>query len=309
MKTGLIYCDTYLEHDTGTHPENGDRVAKTMEHLKSSSTFSSLETVNPVAATEDVIGLVHAKDMINRVKELSQNGGGSLDPDTLVSNKSFDVALLAAGGVTTAIDQVLSGKIKNAFCLCRPPGHHANKFKSTGFCVFNNIAIGAAHLKKQGIKKILIIDFDVHHGNGTQDIFYDDKEVLYISLHRHPFYPGTGMSTDTGSGKGAGFTLNIPLPGDTPADDYLLKLNEALSKTANVFDPEFVLVSAGFDGFVKDPLGSFSLENGHFEKISESIHHLANDCCDGKAVAVLEGGYHVDSLPGLVESYLKGMIK
>jgi acetoin utilization deacetylase AcuC-like enzyme len=218
--------------------------------------------------------------------------------------------LLAAGGVISAIDAVMKGeKVKRAFALIRPPGHHAEPDRGMGFCIFNNVAIGAKYAQnKYEIKKILIIDFDVHHGNGTQLVFYDDPTVLYCSIHQYPFYPGTGTQLEKGEGKGEGFTINIPLPAKSGDSEYIQAFKSYIYPQAVEFNPQLVLVSAGFDGYKDDPVGGMNLTNEGYKHLSKMICDIANQTCDGKIVSCLEGGYNVDALPILVEEYLLEML-
>jgi acetoin utilization deacetylase AcuC-like enzyme len=248
---------------------------------------------------------------VTAVKQLAEHGGGRLDPDTVVSPASFQVGLAAAGAGAAAVDQVIKGTTKNALCLIRPPGHHATPTRSMGFCLFNNIALAATHARKtHGLSRILIADFDVHHGNGTQDVFYEDPEVMFLSIHRYGggFYPGTGAADEVGRGKGLGFTVNVPVRFGISWQDYRTKFRSALEKAADKIKPELVLLSAGFDAHVNDPIGALSLESENYATLTRDVIDVANAHCQGRLVCCLEGGYDLTALAESVQAHLEALL-
>ena len=254
--TLLIYDDIFLQHDTGYgHPENAKRLENTVKHLKASGLWDKLRVERPRAASVEEVLLVHPQSHIETIKQIADTGGGWLDGDTVVSRASYDAAVHAAGAPLTAIDLIMKGEEKNGFCLVRPPGHHATPSIGMGFCLFNNVAIAAKYLQsKYRLEKILIVDWDVHHGNGTQDAFYNDPAVLYFSMHRYPFYPGSGRREEDGQGKGKGFNINVPLSFDTMPERYIEKFTDVMEERVNQFVPEFIIISAGFDIYKKTRL-------------------------------------------------------
>ncbi len=305
--TALVYDDVYLRHETGGHPECADRLRLTCAHLKKTGVWDKLLHVKPRQATQDELAYVHTRSHIDTVRQVAEGGGGYLDMDTVVSEGSYEAALLAAGGVMSAIDAVLAGKAEDGVCLVRPPGHHATTAHGMGFCLFNNIAIGARHLqRKHGIERVLIVDWDVHHGNGTQDAFYDDPGVLFFSTHRFPFYPGTGRESETGNGKGKGFTINRPVGYDISREDFIKAFQAVIEGPATEFKPGFVLISAGFDAYVNDPIGALCLEVEDYRTLTQIVKKLALKHCGGRAVSTLEGGYSLRALPLCVEAHIQG---
>ncbi|MFH1562550.1 MAG: histone deacetylase [Nitrospirota bacterium] len=306
---GLVYHPTYLLHETRGHAENKLRLLSILKYLEQSKIKNNLFYIPPRYATVEEIGLIHPLTYIKMIERACQTNKRSIDPDTQICPKSYEVALLAAGGVISAIDAVMEGKVKQAFALVRPPGHHAEPNKGMGFCIFNNIAIGTKYAQnKYGLEKILIIDFDVHHGNGTQLVFYDDPSVLYCSIHQYPFYPGTGTQLEKGEGKGERLTINVPLPAKTGDIEYIAAFKNYILPPALEFNPELVLVSAGFDGHKDDPIGGMKLTNEGYKNIAKMICEIANQSCEGKVVSCLEGGYNIEVLPVLVEEYLLEML-
>ena len=307
MKTGLITSDTYHNHNTGDgHPEKIDRVTAIIENFKRLDN-KNLVWEKPNEFDESLLIATHSSDYIKMVNNsFPKNGFNFLDGDTIVSPGSKDATKDAVGSIIAAIDGVEQKKYKNAFCCVRPPGHHAEKEKAMGFCIYNNVAVGANYLiKKYGYKKIAIIDFDVHHGNGTQDIFFDNKNVLYVSTHQYPYYPGSGSEKEVGKYNNI---LNIPLKAGTTGDEYLNAYENVLKKIQE-FKPEFLLFSAGFDAHDNDPLAQLKLNSEDFYLITQRTLQISKSFCNGNIVSILEGGYdlralqestqrHVDALMG-----------
>ncbi len=304
--TIIIYDDIYLEHDTGSHVENALRLSKTVEYLQQEGAWENV--VEPRAATVDEIRLVHETQLIDRVKAVCEEGGGHLDPDTVVSPRSYEAALYAAGGVLTAIEQIMEGRDSSALCLVRPPGHHATPSRAMGFCLFNNAAIGVRYLqKKHGLARVAIVDWDVHHGNGTQEVFYHDSGVLYFSTHRWPFYPGTGLDGEKGESDGAGLTVNRPMDYGTTREEFLEVFQGEIEGKVAEFKPEFIVISAGFDALAADMIGHFCLEPGDFGTMTQMVCRVAKEVCNGRVVSTLEGGYNLDLLPLCIHSHLKAL--
>ena len=303
MSVGLVYNPIYLEHDTGQHVENAQRLVAIMEHLEETKLMGQLVSIAPRAASLEELAMVHSQGFISYVQAFAERGGGWLDADTVVSPTSYDAALYAAGGAVKAVDGVLSGEVESAFALVRPPGHHALRWEAMGFCLFNNIAIAAKHaLNSYGLERILIVDFDVHHGNGTEDTFYNDPSVLYFSTHQYPFYPGTGRFDETGAGPGEGYTVNVPLPAWCGDSEYLQVFEEILAPVARRFSPQLIMVSAGYDTHWSDHMAMMHLSVTGFARMVDFIKKLAQELCHGRIVLTLEGGYDLPSLASSVRA-------
>jgi len=313
MKTAVVYSPEFLDHDPGPdHPESPSRLRVIMEELNKSGLFENGECsiFTPKPAKLKDLELVHEPDYIELVQDVCSSGGGLLDlGDTVVSAKSCKVAFLAVGAVLDAVKMVATGRIRNAFALVRPPGHHAGPYYALGFCIFNNVAIAASYiLRHLGYGRVLILDIDAHHGNGTQEIFYDTNRVLYMSLHQDPRgFPGTGFMDETGEGEGLGYTVNVPFP--LRVDDRLYQegFDQIAVPIIQQYKPQFVLVSAGFDGHYTDPVAELSLSTRCYVEVFSKILNLASQLCEGRVVATLEGGYSLSFLGKMVTSAIAKM--
>ena len=302
MKVGFIYNPIYLKHDTGQHSENAKRLTAIMTHLEKIELKSQLVPLLPCPISIQELSLVHEEQYIACIKDMAQKGGGWLDGDTVMSADSYDAALYAAGGAICATEAVMDGELACAFALVRPPGHHASPGQAMGFCLFNNIAIAARHAKnKYKLKRLLIIDFDVHAGNGTQTVFYDEPGVLYISVHQYPHYPGTGSMDEIGSGEGRGATINIPLPAGCGDAEYLQVFREIIVPAAGRFKPQLILVSAGYDSHWADELAMMRVTVNGFARMVMVIKELAGKLCCGRLIFSLEGGYNLEALASSVK--------
>ncbi len=305
MITGIVKDWKYMEHDMGAfHVESPQRIQVIYDMIGERITFPYLE-IEPRSATEEELQIIHTPVYISSIKSTAGKDRVHLDPDTSTSARSYEVALLAAGGVLKALDLIMDGEIQNGFALVRPPGHHAEASRAMGFCLFNNIAVGAAHLqKKHGLKRILIVDWDLHHGNGTQHSFADSSEVLYFSTHQYPHYPGTGHWSEVGSGGGEGFTVNVPLHSGKTDSDYLFAFDNILHPIASGYKPEFVLVSAGFDIYEGDPLGGMGITGEGFAALTSKLMEIAGENAQNRILFSLEGGYNLQGLQEGVEQVL-----
>jgi acetoin utilization deacetylase AcuC-like enzyme len=297
MATGYVYDPIYLEHDLRGHPENQQRLVTILRVLEEYGMRERLVSIPAVPITRERLERCHDPHYIEQVKRVAQRGGGHLDMDTYVRSASYDAALMAAGGLVEATRAVLDGEVENAFGLVRPPGHHALRARGMGFCLFNNVAIAAHYaLAERGLDRVLIVDFDVHHGNGTQDEFEADPAVMYISTHQYPHYPGTGYWNESGYGEGAGSIVNVPLGGGVGDEGFARIFREVVGPAAWRFQPQLILVSAGYDAHWDDPLASLQLSIGGYAAIARALKDLATELCDGRLVFTLEGGYHLQAL-------------
>ncbi len=308
MKTALIHHPIYLKHDTGIgHPETARRYEVVMNALENDyDLWNALDISTAEPATKGLILAAHTKEHFRRVEEAFENGVENLDADTIVSMRSFDAALTAAGGACRAVDLVMAGTARNAFCASRPPGHHATAEHAMGFCLFNNVAVAAryAQNKYKEIEKIAIVDWDVHHGNGTQGIFYDDPTVFFFSMHQYPWYPGSGARGENGFGRGRNFTLNVPVKAKTPATEQLRMFDGALGDIHKNFKPDLIFISAGFDAHETDPLGQLKLLNENFAAMTRTVKNWADEVCGGRVVSCLEGGYNLETLGETVRTHV-----
>jgi acetoin utilization deacetylase AcuC-like enzyme len=307
--TLLYYDPLFLQHDTGDHPENAGRIIPAARHLNLVAMHlgcfrPSWEPLAPEALTP-----VHLPTYIDSIRRLADSGGGRLDQDTVLSERSFDVACAAAGAVCDAVDKVITGEERQAFCLIRPPGHHATRNQGMGFCLFNNVALGARRaIDEYDLDRVLIIDWDVHHGNGTQEIFWEEERVGLFSIHRYPFYPGTGAADEIGAGAGLGTTLNVPIVFGTSRTEYLEQFQRGLERLASKLRPQLIIISAGFDAHRLDPIGSLGLESEDFASLTRSVLEVAKVYSGGRVVSALEGGYNPIAVAECVESHVQQLL-
>ncbi len=305
MSVGLIYDPIYLQHDTEQHPENAGRLVNVINLLEKANMTEQVVPVAPRAATIDELSKVHSKDYISYVESFAKAGGGWLNADTIVSPASYDVALHAAGGLINAVDTVMTGEVASAFALVRPPGHHATRGEALGFCLFNNIAVAVKHsIDSCHLERVLIADFDVHHGNGTQDTFYEDPNVLYFSTHQYPFYPGTGRVDEIGARQGEGTTVNVPLPAWCGDEEYLRVFEEILIPVARRLQPQLIMVSAGYDAHWGDQISLMQVSVTGFAEMVRILKTLADELCQGRLVFTLEGGYLYEALASSIKATL-----
>ena len=308
----LLYTsELFLEHQTGGgHPERPERLRHTIEHLKKTALFDRCERPEWTPLDIDSLAGVHTREHVQKIQAFAEHGGGRIEADTTLSQRSYEVAASAAGAAVAATDAVITLPSRRALCLIRPPGHHATREQPMGFCLFNNVAFAAQRaMSHHKLDRILIVDWDVHHGNGTQDIFYADPRVMFFSMHRYPFYPGTGAAGETGTGRGLGFTRNEPVAFGTPRDVVRARFEKALTESAEKIRPQLVLISAGFDAHAEDPIGSLGLETEDFATLSRLVIGVAKNYCSGKVVSVLEGGYNVPILARCIETHLQELLQ
>ena len=308
MRTALVHHPICLKHDTGEgHPETAARYSVVMDALKGDGIlWQNLIEIEAPAAPRGNILACHTPQHFKRIENAAEEGVEYLDADTIVSLQSFEVGLHGAGAACRAVDAVMSGEADNAFVAMRPPGHHATREAAMGFCLFNNAAIAAryAQQKYKEIERVAIVDWDVHHGNGTQGIFFDDPSVFFFSIHQYPWYPGTGSRGETGHGRGRGFTLNVPVKAQTPAKEQRRMFEAAIENIAGQFKPDLIIVSAGFDAHRTDPLGQLQLENEDFVSLTRTVKNWAKEVCGGKVVSCLEGGYNLKTLGETVRAHV-----
>lgn len=308
-KTGFLFSEKFLDHKTGDHPECPKRLNAIKAVLDSSKIGKDLVFVEPEEATPEQISLIHSPDYIKSVMTSCEIGYRFLDADTMICRKSYETAILAVGGVLKVLRLICNGELNNGFCAVRPPGHHAEINRAMGFCLFNNVAIAARYaINKLGLKKIFVIDWDVHHGNGTQNAFYTDPDVFYSSIHQFPFYPGSGNANETGRGKGEKFTLNFPLGQNEGDERYLAIFENKLIPALVKYEPDLIIISAGFDAHEKDHLASMNVTSDGFFRMTRQVCEAAESVCEGKVLSVLEGGYNLKALGEAVVLHLKGLL-
>lgn len=298
MGDAALYFDPiYEEHLTGSgHPERPERLPVAMSALEVSGLLESVEVCSPRDASTDEIQLVHESRYVEQVRQVAEAGGGHLDMDTALSEASYRAALRAAGALVESVDRCLAGELDSSFCMVRPPGHHALPGRGMGFCLFNNVAIGARYaLLEKGLERVMIVDWDAHHGNGTQDTFYEDPEVLYVSLHQYPHYPGSGWVDEVGKGKGRGYTVNLPFPPGTGEEEYMRAFADVIMPAGRRFAPDIVMVSAGYDSHAADLLCQMRLVDSSYRKMTDFLVELAGECCGGRLIMTLEGGYNLNA--------------
>jgi acetoin utilization deacetylase AcuC-like enzyme len=307
-RTALIWSTDFQLHDTGNHPECPERIVALQQALSDAGMFDDRQVYDPVPATVEQITAVHAPALVERVQRTAANGGAWMDPDTYVSPDSYDIALLAAGAAIQAVDLVMTSNEQRVFSLARPPGHHAEPNREMGFCLFNNVAVAARHAREQhGVSRVAIVDWDVHHGNGTQKIFWEDPDVLFVSLHQFPYFPGTGAASERGAGRGEGYTVNVPLPAGSDDAVYRSAFDEIVVPALDAYQPELLMISAGFDAHQSDPLADMRLTTSSFGYMASALADCAGRWCDGRLVLVLEGGYNLRALGESVVTMIRAL--
>ncbi len=310
-RTGFVYHSDYLKHDMGVgHPESPDRLRAIVSRLKAGGVLDRLVLIEPTSVADEWITQVHKVSYLTSLKSRAPvSGRVSLDPDTSISAGSLPAAYLAAGGVLAAADAIMAGTVEHAFCAIRPPGHHAESDRAMGFCLFNNVAIAARYLQRRhGVARVLIVDWDVHHGNGTQHTFDDDPSVLFFSTHQYPHYPGTGRATERGKGKGEGLTINVPMLAGQGDEDYREIFERVLVPAADAYKPEFVLISAGFDAHRDDPLASMGLTEEGYATLTGIVAGIARRHSKSRVLSCLEGGYNLNALAASVERHVVALL-
>ncbi len=310
-RTGFVYHSDYLKHDMGVgHPESPDRLRAIVSRLKAGGVLDRLVLIEPTSVADEWITQVHKVSYLTSLKSRAPvSGRVSLDPDTSISAGSLPAAYLAAGGVLAAADAIMAGTVDHAFCAIRPPGHHAESDRAMGFCLFNNVAIAARYLQRRhGVARVLIVDWDVHHGNGTQHTFDDDPSVLFFSTHQYPHYPGTGRATERGKGRGEGLTINVPMSAGQGDEDYREIFERVLVPAADAYKPEFVLISAGFDAHRDDPLASMGLTEEGYATLTGIVAGIARRHSKSRVLSCLEGGYNLNALAASVERHVVALL-
>jgi acetoin utilization deacetylase AcuC-like enzyme len=303
--TQLYYDPVFLEHETGRHPENAERLRNIVKHLAQKGLDFKCERPSVEPVSLERLARVHRAEYVREVQDFSEGHGGHIEVDTVVSRGSYAAACKAAGAVCDAVQRLVKGVDSRALCLVRPPGHHALRSHAMGFCLFNNVAVAARMATAElGLDRVLVIDWDVHHGNGTQDAFWSDGQVGFMSIHRWPFYPGTGRADETGAGRGLGMIRNVPISFGTSREEYIRRFTDELEAIADKVRPQLVIISAGFDSHRHDPVGSLGLEVEDFATLTDRVMAVAATHAQGRVVSVLEGGYNVDILPLCVEAHL-----
>ena len=308
-KTGYISDPFYLKHENEPHPENPGRLTAIQSKVESSKFYNNLALIQPRKATLEDIARVHDRGYIESVEQSCQNGVRNLDADTVISPDSYQAALLSAGAGLEALDKILDGTIDNVFCAVRPPGHHAEQNRAMGFCLFNNVGVVARYAQEvKQLDKIFIFDWDVHHGNGTQHSFYKNSSIFYSSTHQYPFYPGTGGSDETGSGDGLGANLNLPMRAYSGDSDYLDAIENKLVPAIQKFNPDLIIISAGFDAHENDPLAQVELSTDCYGKMTQQLLEAAKDVCQGRILSMLEGGYDYSALGDSVQLHIENLL-
>ncbi len=307
--TGVVRHPRYLDHEAGPgHVESPDRLRVIYERLEQEDLRELFTQIDPRKASQEELAWNHTLEHIQRIAATARHPHWQLDPDTGTNEHSYEAACLAVGGVFSAMDSIMDGTVDNAFALVRPPGHHAEADRAMGFCLFNNVALGAHYARKVlGLEKVMIVDWDLHHGNGTQHSFYDDPAVLYLSTHQYPYYPGSGSADQTGGGPGKGFTVNIPLRPGAGDSDFAAIFNRVVAPVGKAFSPDFMIVSAGFDIYERDPLGGMEVTEKGFAYLARVLLEVADFCCDGRILFCLEGGYSLSGLRDGAVAVLKEM--
>lgn len=308
MTTAIVHHPIYEKHDTGPgHPEMPERYRVVVDALRTDERlWNTLNEITPEKASQGVVQAAHTKEHFKRVEGAFANGLDRLDADTTISMQSFDASLFAAGGAIAAVDAVMQGEARNAFVAVRPPGHHATAEHAMGFCIFNNVAVAARYAQNRykEIDRVAVVDWDVHHGNGTQGIFYTDPTVFFFSMHQYPWYPGTGARGETGHGKGLGSTLNVPVKAFTKAKDQLSAFDAAIGEIASKMKPDMIFLSAGFDAHRTDPLGQLQLEDPDYVSLTRTMMEWADEACGGRLISCLEGGYNLETLGPTVREHV-----
>ncbi|MFQ6098253.1 MAG: histone deacetylase, partial [Armatimonadota bacterium] len=303
---GVVYDEMFLQHGSPQHPERPERLVAIVAHLQSEGLWDAVGRLEPRPAPLEAIEAVHDPDYVALVREVCEAGGGHLDIETPLSAQTYDAARLAVGAAMAAADAVVTGRARSCFALVRPPGHHATRGCCMGFCVFNNVAIAAEHsLREHRLRRVAIVDWDLHHGNGTQDAFFARGDVLYVSIHQHPKYPGTGMRDEIGVADGEGATVNIPLPAGAGDEEYLRAFADIVAPILQQYEPQLILVSAGFDAHFADPIGGMLMTSRGFADLARVVRDVAAKACDGRLALVLEGGYDLDGLAASVAAVLR----